>query len=83
MKKRTRRQTLTAKDFEKLLDRVRERIVSVREERGFSQQEIAEASGLSTGMVGMLESGQRHPSLETLARLSVALDADMFPHYDW
>lgn len=51
------------------------RLRSERRRLGLTLHEIAERSGLSTGMVSKLENAQASPSLRTLARLAQALDA--------
>lgn len=45
--------------------------------RQLTQEQLAEASGLSYKFVGELERGQGNPTLETLARLAAALDVTM------
>lgn len=44
-----------------------------RIEAGLSVNRLAEAAHLSQGMVSLIESDQRGPSVETLFRISVAL----------
>ena len=48
-----------------------------REHQGLSKYAVAERSGLSEQMVGYVERGLRHPSLETVVRLASALDIDL------
>ena len=45
----------------------------LRTQHGWSQKELAEACQLSGGYVGLLETGQRTASLETIAALASAL----------
>jgi len=52
---------------------IAERIREYRQQLGLSGSQLAEASGLSRGMLSKLEKGQVSPSLATLVRLSVAL----------
>lgn len=48
-----------------------------RERQGLSKYAVAERSGLSEQMVGYVERGLRHPSLETVLRLASALEVDL------
>ncbi|MDQ3576312.1 MAG: XRE family transcriptional regulator [Actinomycetota bacterium] len=52
-----------------IADRIRE----YRQQLGMSGSQLAEASGMSKGMLSKLENGQVSPSLATLVRLSGAL----------
>lgn len=53
--------------------RIRER----RESLGLSQETLALNSDINRTYIGSLEGGHRNPSLETLARLSLALGMDL------
>lgn len=50
-----------------------------RQEKGLSQEALAEKTNLSSNYIGMLERGKKVPSLETFVELANALDvsADM------
>jgi transcriptional regulator with XRE-family HTH domain len=48
-----------------------------REKRGLSMNTVAERSGLSQPMVSLVERKLRKPTLDTLLRLSVALEIDL------
>lgn len=41
-------------------------IKKLRQERGLSQQELAQKTGLSASSIGMYEQGRRKPSFEVL-----------------
>ena len=45
----------------------------LREERGWSQEQLAEHADLNRGFVGDIERGKAMPSLATLAKLATAL----------
>ena len=45
----------------------------VRQERGLSQERLAELTGLSTNFVGEMERGLKAPGLGVIVRLSAAL----------
>lgn len=47
-----------------------------REKRGLSMNVIAERAGLSQQMVSYVEREMRNPTLETLLRISAALEID-------
>jgi transcriptional regulator with XRE-family HTH domain len=53
-----------------------------REQAGLSQAALAQASGRSYQMIGMIERGERSPSLETLEAIAAILHVavrDFFP----
>lgn len=52
-------------------------IREIREKRGLSMTELAARSGLSRAMISFVESEFRNPSLETLLRISLALETDL------
>ena len=50
----------------------------IRERQGLTRAELAEAAGITTAYMGMLERGQRKsPSLDVAARLARALDTSL------
>ena len=57
-------------------------LTRIREERGLSQQGLADASGVNKATINQIERGRRSPNLETLDKLANALAvemADLFP----
>ncbi len=54
-----------------------EQVRTLREARGLSQQDLARRAGPSQPAIARLEAGGVDPRLETLRRLSRALDADL------
>lgn len=56
-----------------------QRIRNQRKEKGLSQEQLAELIGISLSFMGHIERGTRIASVETLARISKALEMDM--HY--
>ena len=49
---------------------------ALREDRGWSQGELARRAGLSHGHISRMESGWRTPTAETIDRLAAALGLD-------
>lgn len=52
-----------------------ERIKQIRVQLGITRRELAEKVGISTLYVYDIETGRRTPSVDTLRKLAVALDA--------
>jgi len=48
-----------------------------REKRGLSMTRVAEMSGLSQGMISLIERQQRNPSLDSLLRICIALNIQL------
>ena len=59
---------------EKIASEVARLLRQAREIREISKSTLAERSGLSRRMIGFVENGQRNPTLDTLLRMSEALD---------
>ena len=57
-------------------------LTRIRQERGLSQQGLADASGVNKATINQIERGRRSPNLDTLEKLANALAvemADFFP----
>src|SRR5271163_2162683 len=50
------------------------RLRHIRQEKGFTIETLAAAAGLDKGFLSRLERGTKRPSIETVLRLSDALD---------
>lgn len=53
------------------------RVRRLREDRGFSQSELAQRSEISTQYLGEIERGRRDPSVSVACRLALALDSSL------
>lgn len=56
-------------------------VQKLREERlarKWSAYRLAKNSGVSQQMIGYMEKGLRNPTLETLLRIAIALDVDLW-----
>ncbi len=52
-------------------------LIHLRRRAGLSQQQLAEAVGLSRSAVGMYETGKREPDIDTLRMFSEVFKVDM------
>ena len=50
------------------------RLKTIRKEKGLSQEELAERSGLNRPYISGIEQGKRNVSLEVIAKLSASLE---------
>ena len=72
-------------DFEVLVERQRERVknqiltsyIKLRKEKGITQQEIADRTGIKRTNVARIESGRNAPTIEVLVKLAAALDMEL------
>lgn len=62
-------------------ERVKEEILSsyinLRKEKGITQQQIAELTGMQRTNIVRIESGRYSPTIEVLVKLAAALDMDL------
>lgn len=49
----------------------------MRNRRGREQQEVARTAGITRAMLSSYETGKKYPSLPTLGKILLALDADL------
>lgn len=61
----------------KELQRIGQRIVQLRQEKGMTQQELADALGMKRNNLSRLECGAYGATFDTLTRIANALDCDI------
>lgn len=54
-----------------------ERIAELRDEKGMTQQQLAEKANLSVVYIGFIEQGKRHGTLDTYVQIVNALEVTM------
>lgn len=54
------------------------RIKNIREEKNLTQQQIAEALGISVHTISKYEQGQREPSLDVMGKIADILEVELF-----
>ena len=77
--------TVREEDFEVLVEKQKERVknqiltayINLRKERGITQQEIADRTGIKRTNVARIESGRNAPTIEVLVKLAAALDMEL------
>lgn len=67
---------------DQILIQVGKSIRALREAKGFSQEGLAEKSGLHRTYIGGVERGLRNPSLKSLARMAKALGVGVGQLFD-
>jgi len=60
-------------NFERLAKLVAENIRTIRKQRNFTQEKLAEASGLNYKFLQRVESGRSNITLKTISKISKAL----------
>ncbi len=58
-------------------ERFAENLLSVRQRRRMSQQELAVRAAIHRSQISLMESGKRLPRLDTLVKLAGALEVDV------
>lgn len=63
--------------IEKVYRELGKRIVSLRKERGMSQEQLAADSGIDRSHMGFIEQGRRKPTLSTLHKITATLNISL------
>lgn len=63
-----------------LFAQIAEEVASRRKELGLSQKQLAELTGTTQSAIARLESGGRPPRIDTLLRITSALDCELEIH---
>ena len=65
------------KRFELIGSQVAKLLRAEREKKGLSMNAVAERAGLSQSMVSLVEREMRNPTLDTLLRITAAIEVDL------
>jgi HTH-type transcriptional regulator/antitoxin HipB len=57
-------------------------LIALREERGWSQRDLADRAGMKQPQLARLETGQVEPRLDTLQRLAAALNCNVHVSFE-
>lgn len=56
---------------------------SLRKRKGLSQETLAELIGIDSKLLSRLERGAHYPSIETLEKMSIALNVELKDFFDF
>lgn len=63
------------------LNRVRQNIIRIRQEKGYTQERLAYEAGISKGYLNEFENGKKGVSVTTLDKLTDVLDVDVIEFF--
>jgi transcriptional regulator with XRE-family HTH domain len=66
-----------------LIQKFGKKLVALRQEKGMTQENLAEAAGISVDFLSLMERGLRAPSFSTLEKLSRVLDIPVKDLFDF
>lgn len=55
-----------------------ENLITIRKSKGLSQIALAEKAGISIGLIGEIETGNRNPTLTTIDKIAAALEIPVY-----
>lgn len=55
-----------------------ENLITIRKSKGLSQIALAEKVGISIGLIGEIETGNRNPTLTTIDKIATALEVPAY-----
>jgi transcriptional regulator with XRE-family HTH domain len=61
-------------DEQKFLDNFAAKLVATRKDKGITQEQLSELTGLDAVSISYIEQGKRRPTITTLYRLAKALE---------
>lgn len=67
----------------KLAESVGERIRLIRRSKGFSQEKVALIANLTTSYIGQVERGVKSPTVDSLEKIALALNVNVFDFFDF
>lgn len=65
------------KDIEHIYRIIGARVAQIRKDLNYSQEKLAELSGLDRSHIGYIEQGRRKPTLSTLLKIAEALGVSL------
>ena len=63
--------------MDNILERIGLKITLLREERGLTQEKLAELAGLHRAYIGQIERGEKNIGLRNLEKIAKALDVNI------
>jgi transcriptional regulator with XRE-family HTH domain len=68
---------------EEILIKFGQRVKELRTEKNFTQQQLADISGLHKNYIGMVERGERNPSLVNIHALARSLEINLSDFFSY
>jgi len=58
-------------------EKVRQNIIRIRQEKGYTQERLTYESGMSKGHLSEIESGEKSPTIRTLEKIADTLEVQL------
>ncbi len=68
---------LVEEEKQRVKDRIIQQYISLRKEKGLSQEAVANRTGIARTNIIRIESGRNVPTIEVLTKLAMALDMEL------